>query len=120
MIDLVEGFPDNVVALSAHGLVTAEDHGKVMTVAVQTALQRHDKIRLFYEIGPNFTGFDLSSVMGDAPVGGGRLFHWERVALVTDVSWIRDCILMISLLIPAEIRIFEIGEVDEAKRWVAA
>ena len=120
MIDLVEGLPDNVVGFSAHGLVTEEDYRNVLIPTIDAALARHDKIRVYYEIGPNFTGFDLGAVFADVRVGAGRLFHWERIALVTDVPWIRDSARMFSFLIPAQIRTFETAEAAKAKEWIAA
>jgi hypothetical protein len=120
MIDLIEGLPDNVVGLSAHGLVTEEDYRTVVIPAVENALKRHDKIRVLYEIGPNFTGFDLGAMFADVRIGTARLFHWERIALVTDVPWIRDSARLFSFLIPAQIRTFDTAEAEEAKRWIAA
>ncbi|HVT51542.1 MAG TPA: STAS/SEC14 domain-containing protein [Dongiaceae bacterium] len=120
MIDLVRGLPGNVVGFSAHGLVTEDDYRKVLIPAVENALKLHDRIRVYYEIGPNFTGFDLGAMFADVRIGASRLFHWERIALVTDVPWIRDSARLFSFLIPAQIRTFDTADALKAKTWIVA
>jgi len=120
MIDLIKGLPSNVVGLSAHGLVTENDYRDVLIPAVENALKLHDKIRIYYEIGPNFTGFDLRAVFADIRIGAGRLFHWEKIAIVTDVPWIRDSARLFSFLIPAQIHTFDTADILKAKAWIVA
>ena len=120
MIDPVKGLPSNVVEFSAHGLVTEDDYRHVLLPAVDNALKLHDKIRVYYEIGPNFTGFDLGAVFADVRIGAGRLFHWEKIALVTDVPWIRDSARLFSFLIPAQIHTFDLADASKAKTWIVA
>src|SRR5260370_42458721 len=56
MIQIVEGLPDNVVAIVAKGRVTNEDCNKILKPLMETSLKRHDKVRLYYEIGGPFPG----------------------------------------------------------------
>jgi uncharacterized protein YlzI (FlbEa/FlbD family) len=58
MIENIESFPDNVVALVAKGQVTKKDYEQVLIPKVEAALKRHDKIRLYYELGSQFSGVD--------------------------------------------------------------
>ena len=77
MIQIVEGLPDNVVGIVAKGRVTNEDCNKVLKPLVQRSLMRHDKVRLYYEIGCRFPGAaweDLKTAKaaaGGAPVIAG-------------------------------------------------
>ncbi|MGT2434138.1 STAS/SEC14 domain-containing protein (plasmid) [Cupriavidus basilensis] len=54
MIEIIEGFPGNVVAVSATGEVTRDDYEKVLIPAVEAALARREKIRIYYELGSRF------------------------------------------------------------------
>jgi hypothetical protein len=56
MIQIVEGLPDNVVGIVAKGRVTNEDCNKILKPLMETSLKRHDKVRLYYEIGCRFPG----------------------------------------------------------------
>src|SRR5260370_15776366 len=85
MIQIVEGLPDNVVGIVAKGRVTNEDCNKVLKPLVQRSLMRHDKVRLYYEIGCRFPGAALE----DLKIGMQYLPQCERVAVVTDVGWFR-------------------------------
>ena len=56
MIDVLKGFPDSVVAIACRGRVTGGDYETVLIPAVEKALKEHEKVRLYYEIGSDFTG----------------------------------------------------------------
>ena len=73
MITLMEGFPDNVVAVRAEGQVTAQDDDNVLIPAVEKAPTRNKKLRFYCEIGPGFDGMDLGAMRKDLRVGFGHL-----------------------------------------------
>ena len=43
-----------------------------------------------------------------------------KIALVTDVPWIRDSARLFSFLIPAQIKTFDAAEALKAKTWIMA
>ena len=120
MIELLEGFPDNVVACAAKGQVTKEDYERVLIPSVERALTRSAKIRCYYELSPEFKGFDAAAAWEDAKIGIEHLTRWERVALVTDVEWIRLATNAFGFLMPGRVRVFSAVESAEAKRWITA
>jgi hypothetical protein len=120
MIEILEGFPGGVVALSAKGRVTRADYAEVLIPKVREALAGHAKIRCYYELGADFSGIEPAAVWEDFKVGIEHLSRWERVAVVTDVEWIRLAVGAFRFLVPGEIRIFSTAEAAEARRWIAA
>ena len=44
---------------------------------------------------------------------------WKRMAVVTDVDWLRHGMQMLGWMTPGEARLFSVDELDEAKAWVA-
>jgi hypothetical protein len=42
---------------------------------------------------------------------------WERLAVVTDKDWIRHGVAAFAWVIPGEIRVFDPGELENAKPW---
>src|ERR1700720_1109125 len=56
MIQVVEGLPDNIVGIVAKGRLTNNDWDKVLKPLFETSLKRHEKVRLYYEIGCRFPG----------------------------------------------------------------
>ena len=120
MIELLKGFPEGIVAAVAKGRVTRRDYDEILIPAIEAAFGRRPKIRCYYELGGEFSGMDPGAAWEDFRVGFGHLAGWERVAVVTDVEWIRLAISAFRFLVPGEIRIFPASEAAEARRWIAA
>ncbi len=120
MLETITGLPDNVVAFAAQGRLTRRDYDEVLTPAVEEALKRHPKIRCYYELGARFSGMDAGAAWEDFKLGIGHLTRWEKVAVVTDVEWIRHTMNAFRFLMPGEIRVFPTTEAAEARAWVAA
>ena len=120
MIELLGGFPDRVVAAVAKGRVTKHDYDDVFTPRVKEIVDRHRQIRCYYELGTEFSGFDAGAAWEDFKLGIEHLPRWERVALVTDVEWIRLAISAFRFLLPGQVRVFGTVDAAEARRWIAA
>ena len=51
----------------------------------------------------------------------GHHSSWRRIAVtVTDKDWMRHAISGFGWLSPGELKVFEPGQLDEAKSWVSA
>ncbi|MGE0407896.1 MAG: STAS/SEC14 domain-containing protein [Amphiplicatus sp.] len=120
MIEPLSGFSTNVVAFACKGHVSKKDYKTVLEPQVEKALDSHDKIRLYYEIGADFEGIDPGAVWEDFKVGIGHLRRWERVAVVTDVDWIEHTMKMFSFLLPGDMKVFPAAEAAAARKWIAA
>jgi len=119
MITLYHDVPDKVAAFRASGEVTADDYEKVLIPAVEEKLSRHKKIGLLYHLGPDFTGFTAGAVWDDARIGSRHLASWDRIALVSDVPWIRHLVQVLRFVIPGTVRVYGNDELPDAKRWVS-
>jgi hypothetical protein len=120
MLELVRGFPDHVVAVRAIAQVTRDDYHAVLVPAVEEALQHHDKLRLYYLIGHEFSGIDPGAAWEDFKVGMEHLTRWERIAIVTDLEWIQQFIKAFSFFMLAEVRVFPTANDAEARTWIAS
>ncbi len=118
MIEILPNFPDNIVALACKGQVTRHDYETVLVPYVEKALERHEKVRLYYQISSDFVGIDPGAVWEDFKVGVEHLLRWERIAIVTDVDWIRHTMRFFGFLMPGEIRIFPTTEISKARNWI--
>ena len=118
MIELLKGFPGNIVACVCHGQVTKAEYTAVLIPAVERAIKDHDKVRLYYETAADFNGIDPSAVWEDAKVGVGHFLKWERFAVVTDVEWIKQTMKFFGFLIPGEMRVFSNTEAAQARKWI--
>ncbi|HEY1796585.1 MAG TPA: STAS/SEC14 domain-containing protein [Stellaceae bacterium] len=116
MIEIISGLPANVVAFTATGRVTGAECEAVLLPAVARARKRHEQLRLYYELECRFPG----AAWEDLDIAPLQLQPWERVALVTDVSWVRHTVKALRFLIPAEIRVFPTAQAYEGRDWIAA
>jgi hypothetical protein len=118
VIEMLTDFPDDVVAFMCHGRVTKDDYDTVLIPEVEKKLKQHDKLRIYYEFAPDFDGVDPGAAWEDARVGFSHFLHWERIALVTDVEWIKQ-MRFFGFLMPAEVRTFPLAEAGKAREWIA-
>lgn len=120
MIEILPDFSDNIVALACKRHVTKRDYETVLIPRVEEALKQHKKVRLYYQIGSDFTGIAPGAVWEDFKVGMEHLSRWERIAIVTDVDWIRHTMKVFGFLIPGELKVFPSSETSQARDWIAA
>lgn len=120
MIEIIEGLPENVVGIVAKERVTKKDYLEVVIPAIEKSLKRNAKVRLYYELGPQFSGIDLGAEWEDFKIGIEHFSRWERAAIVTDVGWIRHAVGAFRFLMPGEMRVFATAEASKAREWIAA
>src|SRR5690348_16067853 len=114
MIEIVDGLPKNVVAFAVSGRLTMDDCREVLVPAVEKSLKHHEKIRLYYELNSRFPG----SSWDDLDLGLEHLARCERVAIVTDIGWVRLTVKVLRFLIPSEIRVFATIQAEEGREWI--
>lgn len=118
MIEALEGFPTKVLAFACKGRVTKQDYETVLIPAVEEALKQQGKLRLYYQVDPDFSGIDAGAVWDDFKVGMEHILRWERIAIVTDVDWIRHTFRVFSFIIPGIAKIFRLDEMAKAREWI--
>jgi hypothetical protein len=119
MIEKIPDIPENVLGFTAKGTVTANDYESVIIPAVEAVFSRHRKVRFLYHLGKDFTGFEAAAVWDDTKLGLKHLAGWERMAIVSDVEWIRVAIRVFGLAIPGPVRAFHNSEFTEATQWIS-
>jgi SpoIIAA-like len=116
MLELIGGFPKNVVGIAASGKVTMQDCRDVLVPAIEKSRKWHDKIRLYYEINSRFPG----SAWEDLDLGLEHASCCERVAIVTDIGWVRLTVKAVRFLIPARIQVFSTEQAEDGRAWITA
>ena len=90
MIDILPDYPDNVLAVSGSGRITADDYRKVLVPEAEQRIARNGSIAVLYYLGPKYKGFSTSAAWSDLLFGLSRWSAFGRIAIVTDVVWIRE------------------------------
>jgi len=68
----------------------------------------------------DFAGIDAGAVWEDFKVGMEHLSRWERVALVTDVEWMKQTMRFFSFLMPGATKAFPLAKAAEARAWIVS
>jgi hypothetical protein len=118
MLELIQGMPDNVVAVKASGKVTGDDYDRLLIPLIEGKLKTHEKIRVLYVLGTDFDGFTAGAMWDDAKIGLRHLTAYERIAMVTDVNWIAGAVKFFAFMIPCPTSIFGNERLAEAKAWL--
>ena len=111
MIELIHGLPKNVVGITTRGRVTREDWDDVLLPAMDEALRRHEKVRLYYEIASRYpgAGWDVLDLATD---------KLERIAVVSDAAWVKWVANALCFLITSKVRVFSKEEEEESRTWI--
>jgi len=117
MMKLLTNLPDHAVGVSALGQVDAKDHESVLMPAIDAALQRHHRVRVLYQLTPQFTGFTSGAMWDDCKLGLANWKAWERIAVVT--GWVARATRMFAFLMPGLVKVFSNEEQPEAEKWIA-
>src|SRR5215467_12497624 len=116
MLELIGGLPGNVVGIAVSGRLTRQDCEDLLVPAMQKSLNRHEKIRLYYELNSRFPG----AAWDELDLGLEHATRCERVAIVTDIGWVRLTVKALRFLIPGEIRVFATIQAQEGRAWIRA
>lgn len=121
MIERLTEMPPGTLGFRVVGEVEREDYDNVLAPELNRALEA-GPLRTLYviekldEIEPaalwadTKLGFDLAIRHRDA---------WVRSALVTDIQWIARATRLFAWMIPGEVRLFPLAELEQAKSWIA-
>lgn len=118
MITLMEDLPDNVIGMIADKMVTGEDYETIVIPAVDKALENHGKVRAIYVTAPGFEGYGPAAMWDDTKIGFAHLTAWEKIAVVTDVEWLRMMITAFGFMMMGHLKLFKADELDAAKAWI--
>jgi len=119
MIEKIPDLPENVLGFRATGTVTANEYDSVIIPAVEAMISREGKVRLLYHLGEDVSGFEAGAVWDDTKLGLKHFAGWEKLALVSDIEWVRWALRIFGLAMPGHVRVFHNRDLAEAKRWVS-
>lgn len=118
MLKILSGFPDNVVAVVASGEVTGQEFRDVLVPAVEARLKTHDKLNLYYQFAPDFSTMRAEAMWEDTKLDIGHWREWDRIAIITDVGWVREGARLAVMLLHRPVRVFTNAEAEAAREWV--
>lgn len=79
--------------------------------------------RIVEVIAADYAGFGPGGLAADVKLGFGTLLRhysaFKRFAVVTDKEWVAHTLHALSWMVPDELRLFGLDDLEDAKRWAA-
>jgi hypothetical protein len=54
----------------------------------------------------------------DMKVGLHHITAWKKIAVVSDVGWVRSATKAMGFVMPAQVKVFTNEQLDEAREWI--
>jgi hypothetical protein len=115
---LIDDLPSDVIGIDARGLIGATDYRETLEPLVAGKIKKHDKLNLLMVAGPYFDGYSAGGIWDDARFGFSHFTTFSKMALVTDHEWLRHSAKFFGALMPTEVMVFSMSELDDAKEWI--
>jgi hypothetical protein len=121
MIEVLTDMPDGVTGFRVSGRVSGEDLRDFK--ATMAELLNSDEIRLVEVVSDDYEGFGAGGLIEDVKMGLGTLIQhhsaFRRIAVVSDKDWVAHAMHAFAWMVPGELAVFTLDELDRAKAWAA-
>jgi hypothetical protein len=121
MIDVLPDMPQGVIGIRVSGRVSGEDV-RGFTPAMDGLST--GEIRIVEVIASDYEGFGPGGLVADLKLGFGALFQhhsaFKRIAVVSDEDWVTHTLHALAWMVPGEVAIFGLDDVERAKEWAAS
>jgi SpoIIAA-like len=122
MVERLTDMPPGTLGFRATGRITRDDYADVLVPELETALEGGGRLRTLYVI-EDLDEIEPSALWADSQLGFDLAVRhhdaWERSAIVTDIEWMARATRMFAWMIPGEVRVSALAELEQAKTWVA-
>ena len=121
MIETLSDMPAGVTGIRVSGRLRGDELREFKPAMEK--LVKDGEIRIVEVIGSDYEGFGPGGLVEDLKVGFGALFHhhsaFKRIAVVTDKVWVAHTLHALAWMVPGELALFGLDELERAKEWAA-
>lgn len=121
MIELLLDMPAGVIGIRVSGRLVGDDL-RAFRPAMKELLD-NDEVRIVEVIADDYEGFGPGGLIEDLKLGFGELLHhhssFKRIAVVSDKGWVAHSLHALAWMVPGELAIFSLPELEQAKKWAA-
>lgn len=121
MIELLPNMPQGVTGIRVSGRLRGDELRDIKP-SLHRLLQDGD-VRIVEIIDSDYEGFGPGGLAEDIKLGlGAVLPHhsaFKRIAVVSDKEWVAHVLHALEWMIPGELKVFGLDDVEHAKQWAA-
>jgi hypothetical protein len=122
MVEVIPDMPSGTLGFRVSGRLTRADYVDALVPPLRHAIQAGERLRVLYAIGPDLhmePAAVWEDLKADVELGIKHRDAWERIAVVTDLDWLRRAFELFSWIVPGDLRLFRESELEQAKAWLA-
>ena len=118
MVDVIPDMPPGTLGFTVSGRLTHDDYVDVLVPPLREAVEGGRRLRVLYEIGPEIhmePGAVWEDLKVEAELGIKHRDAWERIAVVSDLSWLWRAFELFAWMVPGEMRLFRESEFERPR-----
>lgn len=120
MFIITDSKDNNFVRIEAVGNITKQDYSDNLEPFLDKIKGEKRRIKVLFHAGVDFEGYNIEAFWEDFKLSLHHLHTFEKCAIVTDVSWIRNSCRFFSPLIPFSVKIFTNSDLSAAQDWIGS
>lgn len=121
MIEMLTDMPQGVTGIRVSGRIGGADLRELKPD--MDKLMDTGEIRIVEVIAPDYEGFGPGGLAEDLKLGLGLLIKhhsaFKRIAVVSDKDWVAHAMHAFAWMVPGEVAVFGLGDLERAKQWAA-
>ncbi|HXA12814.1 MAG TPA: STAS/SEC14 domain-containing protein [Mycobacterium sp.] len=121
MIEVLPDMPEGVTGIRVSGRLRGDDMREFKPAMEE--LLKTGEIRIVEVVAPDYEGFGPGGLIEDLKLGLGALIQhhsaFKRIAVVSDKDWVAHALHAFAWMVPGELRMFSLDELEQAKEWAA-
>lgn len=121
MIELLPDMPEGVTGIRVSGRLRGDELRDFKPV-IQELLPTGE-IRIVEVIASDYEGFGPGGLAEDLKLGLSTVLPhhsaFKRIAIVTDKDWVAHVLHALAWMVPGDLAVFGLDELERAKKWAA-
>ncbi|GAA4542469.1 STAS/SEC14 domain-containing protein [Mycobacterium paraffinicum] len=121
MIELLPDMPERVIGIRVSGRLRGDELRDFKPKIDQVL--RTGEVRIVEVIASDYEGFGPGGFLEDLKLGFGTVLPhhsaFKRIAVVSDKDWVASVLHAVAWMVPGEMAVFSLDELDRAKDWAA-
>jgi hypothetical protein len=121
MIELLPDMPEGVTGIRVSGRLRGDELREVKPTIKE--LLKAGEIRIVEVIAADYEGFGPGGLVADLKLGFGTVLPhhsaFKRIAIVSDKEWVAHTLHALAWMVPGELAVFGLDELERAKEWAA-
>lgn len=118
MFKITESNDSKIIKIEVSGKITGDDYHKTLRPYLDVVKDCDEKMRLLCITSDDFEGYSVDAVWEDAKLSIHHFNSFEKIAIVSDISWVVNSCKFFSPVVPCAVKVFPSKDIDKAKAWL--